>query len=368
MIQKYHTGDDLMQKYFFGKILTSCLIALILVMPSFGSYSKVEAATTMQTLLYGGLAFAYINSQLNNLNDNHQKDLLQQTQRQTGVYENEETTARLDTITRRLMTNGLVKEHYAVYVTPDKSFNAFCTIGHVIAVNRGTMELLDDDELAAVLGHEMSHGEHKDPIEGTKKALGIGVLVDLYINNNPNTTSAVLSGAAGNYVNNEVVTMQQEWNADNSGFTNAVAAGYNPGGGAASMVVLRAKLGELWHEGLSTVINPNNHPKTSDRVNNFAKHMTEFSGGNITVKNDKIVQIKGHDITTPGEAYGRMAQERAYLIAGNLARVYHSNTLSTAYIGDDGAIYIGEQLIMTPTQNDANAQDIVDKINAVTGQ
>jgi hypothetical protein len=368
MTKKYHTGDDLMQKYFFGKILTSCLIALILVMPGFGSYSKVEAATTMQTLLYGGLAFAYINGQLNNLNDNHQKDLLQQTKHQTGVYENEEVTARVDNITRRLMSNGLIKQHYAVYVTPDKSFNAFCTIGHVIAVNRGAIELLNDDELAAILGHEMSHGEHKDPIEGTKKALGIGVLVDLYINNNPNTTSTVLSAAAGNYVNNEVVTMQQEWNADNSGFTNAVAAGYNPGGGAASMVVLRAKLGELWHEGLSKVINPNNHPKTSDRVNNFAKHMTAFSGGNVTVKNDKIVQIKGQDVTAPGEAYGHMAQERAYLIAGNLARVYHDNTLSTAYIGDDGAIYIGDQKIMTPAQSDANAQDIVDKINAITGQ
>lgn len=344
------------------------MTALMLVMSSFGSYSKAEAATTMQTLLYSGLAFAYINSQLNNLNDTHQKDLLQQTQHQTGVYEDETANAKVDMIARRLMSNGLVKEHYAVYITPDKSFNAFCTLGHVIAVNRGTVELLDEDELAAVMGHEMSHGEHKDPVEGTKKAVGLGVLMNLYIQNNPSTTSTVLTSAAGNYINNEVITMQEEWNADNSGFANAVAAGYNPGGGAASMVVLRAKLGELWHEGLSKVIKPNNHPKTSDRVSNFAKHMTNYSGGNVTVKNDRIVQLKGQDIMIPGEAYGHMPQERAYLIAGNLARVYHSNTLSAAYIGKDGAIYIGEQMIMTPAPSDPNAQDIVNKLNAITGQ
>ena len=357
-----------MKKNNFRKITSSFLVVFMLLLSNFTNLGKVEAASTMQTLLYGGLAFAYINGQLNNLNDNHQKDLLQQTQRQTGVYENEAMTTKVDSIANRLMSNGLVKERYSVYVTPDKSFNAFCTLGHVIAVNRGAVELLNEDGLAAVMGHEMSHGEHKDPIEGTKKAVGIGVLVDLYIQNNPNTTSTVLSSAAGNYVNNEVITMQQEWNADNAGFANAVAAGYNPGGGAASMVVLRAKLGELWHEGLSKVINPNNHPKTSDRINNFAKHMTAFSGGVVTVKKDKTVQLKGQDVVTPTKAFGLMAEERAYLVAGNLARVYHNNALGTAYVDSDGAVYIGDQRIMTPADNDESGQDIADRINRITGQ
>lgn len=350
------------------KIVTTCLISIILLLPNFGNYAKVEAATTMEYLLYGGLAFAYINGQLNNLNDNHQKDLLEQTKRQTGVYENEAEKATIDAIAQRLMSNGLVKSHYAVYITPNKSFNAFCTIGHIIAVNSGAVELLDDDELAAVLGHEMSHGEHKDPVEGTKKALGLGVLVDLYLQNNPNTTSYVLGSAAGNYINSEVITMQEEWSADNSGFDNAVAAGYNPGGGAAAMVVLRAKLGELWHEGLSEVIDPNNHPKTSDRVNNFAKHMTAFSGGHVTVKNDKTIQINGQAVLTPVKKNRYLAEERAYLIAGNLASVYHNNALSTAYVGDDDAIYIGNQRIMTPADNDPSSQEIIARINAVTGQ
>jgi predicted Zn-dependent protease len=350
------------------KRLAICLIALLIMTTCPGTYNRAMAASPMETLLFGAAAFAYINGQLNNLNDNHQADLLAQTEHQTGVYENKEANARIARIAKRLMANGLIKHHYAVYVTPDKDFNAFCTLGHVIAVNRGTLQLLDDDELAAVLGHEMSHGEHKDPVEGTKKLLGLSVLVDLYIQNNANMTSYVLSGAAQNYINNEVITMQEEWNADNSGFDNAVAAGYNPGGAAAAMCVLRAKLGELWHEGLSKIINPNNHPKTSDRIRNFAKRMTDYSNGHITVANDKTVQINGQTIVSPSKAFRYSAQERAYLIAGNLARIYHSNAIGKAYVGDGGSVYIGSQHIMTPAPNDPDAQQLAARINQVTGQ
>jgi predicted Zn-dependent protease len=351
------------QNRLLRKIVSIFLTGFILTAPAVGGSIRAEAASLGQTLLYSAAAFAYINGQLNNLNDHHQADLLKQTQKQTGVYEDDEMNAYVNNIARRLMANGLIKGHYAVYITPDKKFNAFCTLGRVIAVNRGTVEILDEDELAAVMGHEMSHGEHKDPVEGTKKVMGLSLVVDLYLQNNSNLTSGVLGTAAANYVANEVITMQQEWNADNAGFDNAVAAGYNPGGGAAAMVKLRTQVGELWHEGLSRAVSPNNHPKTSDRVKNFAKRLTDYSNGHVTVKNDKTVQINGEDVVTPAKTNSLSGEERAYLIAGNLASVYHKNALATAYIGENGAIYIGDQLIMTPTANDVDKQELLDRIN-----
>lgn len=350
------------------RLCTISMATLIFFFPCFGNLPKTEAASLTQTLLFSSVAYAYINGQLNNLNENHQADLLKQTQQSTGVYENDEQNAYLDKVARRLMSNGLIKHHYAVYLTPDKKFNAFCTLGRVIAVNRGAIETLDEDEFATVLGHEMGHGEHRDPVEGTRKILGIGLVVDLYLQNNPSLTTNLLGTAATNYVANEVITMQEEWNADNAGFDNAVAAGYNPGGGAAAMAKMRAKLGELWHEGLSKIIAPNNHPKTSDRVNNFAKRLTDYSNGHITVKNDKTVQIDGKDVITPVKNDTYMAEERAYLIAGNLARVYHNNAIGTASVGDDGGIYIGEQLILLPADGDDDSHDLADKINAATGR
>ncbi|VBB09608.1 peptidase m48 [Lucifera butyrica] len=350
------------------KLLVLGLVSFMLTVPALAGSVKAEAASWGETLLYGAIAYVYINGQLNNLNDHDQAGVLKQTEHQTGVYEDKQMNEYVGNVAHRLMTNGLIKNHYAVYITPDKDFNAFCTLGRVIAVNKGAVESLNEDELAAVLGHEMGHGEHRDPVEGTKQILGLNMVVDLYLQNNPNLTSEALGVAANNYVANEVITMKEEWNADNAGFDNAVAAGYNPGGGAAAMVKLRSLVGELWHEGLSRVLSPNNHPRTSDRIHNFAKRLTDYSNGHVTVKNDTTVQIDGRDVVTPDKAYGRLAAERAYLVAGNLARVYHENALGAAYVGDDGAVYIGKQLIMTPAGNDPDSQDLAGRINAITGQ
>jgi len=350
------------------RLLGTSLTVLLLLMPGITPVSKAEASSFIQNLLYSAAAYGYVDWQLNNLNNNHQADMLTQTQKQTGVYKDDQMNKYVNNMAKRLMGNGIIKAHYEVYITPDKKFNAFCTVGHVIAVNRGAVEELNEDELAAVLGHEMAHGEHRDPVNGTQKIMGLGMAIDLYLNSNPNRTSQVLGVVAGNYVSNEVITLQEEWNADNAGFYNAVAAGYNPGGGAAAMARLRSELGELWQEGLSQVINPNNHPKTSDRVNNFAKHMTDYSNGHVTVKNDKVVQIDGKDVITLVKADTRLAEERAFLTAGNIARVYHDKAISAAYVGNDGSVYIGKQLIMTPADKDANARQIADKINAATGQ
>ncbi len=350
----------------FKQRIVVCLMGFILAIVAGDTGKTVQAASFSETILYSAAAFAYINSQLNNLNDHHQTDLLQQTQKRTGVDDDEQANAYLNKVANHLMSNGLIKGHYAVYITPDKGFNAFCTLGRVIAVNRGTIAVLDEDEFAVILGHEMGHGEQKDPVEGTKKVLGLSVLIDLYSRNNSNLTSAVLGTASANYINNEVITMQQEWNADNAGFDNAVAAGYNPGGGAAAMVKLRTKLGEMWHEGLSQIINPNNHPKTSDRVKNFSKRLTAYSYGHITVKNDKIVQIDGVDIITPAKTDHHLAEERAYLVAGKLAKEYHNHTLAEAYAGQDGTVYMGSRTILTPLEGDGNAQDLADRINDAT--
>ncbi|MBU2700370.1 hypothetical protein Ga0466249_001462 [Sporomusaceae bacterium BoRhaA] len=348
------------------KGLVLCLSGFLILITSFVGNVKVEAASFTENLLYGAAAFAYINGQLNNLNDNHQKDLLAQTQKQTGVYENEEKDAYLANVAQRLMTNGIIKGHYAVYLTPDKSINAFCTLGRVIAVNKGTIEMLDEDEFASILGHEMGHGEHKDPVEGTKKSIGLGVLVDLYLQDNPGITSQVLGVASANYINNEVITMQEEWAADNAGFDNAVAAGYNPGGGAAAMAFMRSKLGELWHDGLSKIVSPNNHPKTSDRVNNFSKRMTDYSHGHVTVKGDKTVCLDGVEIITPAKTERYLAAERTYLIAGKLAREYHNNTLETVSVGQNGTVYMGDRALFTPVDGDSDtAQEVADKINVL---
>jgi len=354
-------------KKLFNKSLILSLAACLLIMP-LAQIQKAEAASFVQKLIYSAAAVTLITTYYNNANDKGQKDSLASTEKQTGVYDNEAAKQRINLIESQLKTPGLIKADYAIYANPKKEFNAFCTLGHVISINKGTLDSLDDDELAVVMSHEIGHGEEKHVITGLTKSISLGYAVDLFMGDNPNNTNSILSSIGANYINNEMFTMGQEWEADNLGFNYATAAGFNPGGAAASMVKMRSMYGELHNEGLTKVVNPNNHPKTSDRVNNYSTKLTTYSNNHIVVKNDKTILIDDIEILTPVKTNNYLAEERAYLIAGNLAKVYHNKDVGTAIVGEDGAVYIGSQKISNLAENDISADELSNKINAINNK
>lgn len=341
------------------------LVMCVLLMP-ITPIKKVEATSMVEKLLYGAVATTLITSYYNNVNDNGQKEILANTQKQTGVYDNEETTQRVKELHDRLKSSGLITGKYAIYVNPKKELNAFCTLGHVISVNKGTLDCLDDDELGFIMSHEMGHGEKKHVVHGITKGIGLGVAVDLFLDKNQNNTSYILSAIGANYINNEMFTMEQEWEADHLSFEYAMASGFNPGGGAAAMVKIRSLYGELHHEGLGKIINPNNHPRTSDRIRNFSNKLTAYSNNHVTVKNDKTIFLNNQEFMTPVATASYLGEERAYLIAGNLAKVYHANAINdAATIGTNGALYIGNQRIVTLTENDSSADELINRFNTI---
>ncbi len=327
---------------------------------------KVEAASIVEKLLYSTLAVGLVTAYYNDVDAHGQEEMLANTKKQTGVYDDEEATERILTIKKQLMAPGSIKSTYAIYANPKTDFNAFCTLGHVISINKGTLDRLDDDELAFVMSHEMAHGEGKHVVTGITKSIGLGVAVDLFLDSNRNDTSYLLSAIGANFINNEMFTMEQEWEADNRGFDYAILAGFNPGGGAAAMAKLRSEYGELYHEGLGKVINPNNHPKTSDRITNFATKLTTYSKNHVTVKNDKTVLLDNKEIITPTESSYYLGEERAYLIAGNLAKVYHNQEIGTATVNEEGVVSIGDQVIVHLTPSDISGEEIVSRLNANT--
>jgi len=354
----------LLAKIFLKKHLIVFLAVCLPFMPIL-PVKKAEAASFVEKLLYSAAAVTLITAYYNNVNNNGQKDSLANTKKQTGVYENEEAKQRIKSIENQLKTSGLINANYEIYANPKKEFNAFCTLGHVISINKGTLDTLDDDELAVVMGHEIGHGEDRHVVTGITKGISLGFAVDLFLANNQNNTSTLLSTIGANYINNEMFTMGQEWAADNRGFEYAAAAGFNPGGAAASMVKMRSMYGELHHEGFVEVVNPNNHPKTSDRIHNFSEKLTTYSNNHIKVKNEKTILIDDNEVITPAKTNRYLGSERAYLIAGNLAKVYHNNALATAMVGSDGAVYIGNQKIADMMENDISAEELSNKINAI---
>lgn len=345
------------------KGVVTAVATAVLVSPMMPITAKAEAATVTESLLYGAAAVAYVNSYYGKMNNENQAEMLAKTKEKTGVYEDAEANARLDRIVDRLTATGMFKHEFAVYANPDESFNAFCTIGRVISVNKGALDILNDDELAAVVAHEMQHGEDDHCVKGATKSIGVTAAISAYLSQNDGILNYLMGAVTANYIANEMFTMSQEKNADKYAFGYVVAAGFNPGGPASAMVKLRSEVGDLWNEGLGRVVNPNNHPKTSDRIERFAKQMEEYSGGHVKVKNDTTIKVNGKEVVTP-ICTSYLAEQRAYLIAGNIARLYADGKMPTAdAVASGNAVYVGDQYIMTVYEGDPAAQTVADALN-----
>lgn len=313
--------------------------------------TTVEAASvgTAETLLGGAVAYAYVATAFNKMDNSKegQEESLARAKKQTGYLEDSAAQARVQRIMKTLEASPSVKRSYVVYANPSDDFNAFATVGRVMSVNKGALDLLDDDELAYVMAHEISHGEHKDIINGLKKQVGLSTAVSLAAGGGGN--AAILSNIAGNYMENQVFTMGQEKAADELGFKILSESPYNVGGAAASMAVLRNKYGDLYREGLNQVFSPNNHPKTSSRVKDNIDRMYTYSGNHITVDNGAVF-VNGVNIYSPANSGRYTGEERAYFMAGKLARLYHNGQIqqgSASYNGPTVTV-AGQNIVTTP--------------------
>lgn len=93
---------------------------------------------------------------------------------------------RLYRIVKEVATIRAMLPMPRVYIVPSKGPNAFATGRNAehaaVAVTEGLLELLNDDELAGVIGHEMAHIQNKDMLIGTVAATfagAIGILASI---------------------------------------------------------------------------------------------------------------------------------------------------------------------------------------------
>ena len=125
----------------------------------------------------------------------------------------------------RRVTHGVKRPgiHYRFHYNASSSFvNAAALPGGQIVIGKGLLQLLEsEDELAAILGHEIAHVDERHAIgrlqyELKSRKLGIGGLYRL--------------GSIGVQLFQAGYTKEQEFEADREGLRLAVAAGYSPGG------------------------------------------------------------------------------------------------------------------------------------------
>lgn len=276
-----------------------------------------------------------------------QMSVRKQDREKNGVDKNKRDVELVDSIMTRLVNNGQYELKvnslpFVWSVNDDEKFNAACYPMNYISVNRGLVRglNLDENQIAAVLAHEMTHGleQHsaKSYAQAVAQQLGamlIGINID-----DRNTSSNIDWGKFSAMVDYSIaknINVPAEYAADEGGFYLMVSAGFNPGGGAAAM----NRLGYYVRYETQNILEFDAHDKPSEQT--FSDHpdtdkreakmlelMTNYSGGHVKVRKvDRAyrVLIDGLEIfysMNIGDD-SNSAANNAYYFAGGLARAFH---------------------------------------------
>lgn len=360
--------------------LMACIMSAVCAMgittAGIETASAFDVGGVIGVVLGGAAAYKQIDEYVHYVNDTEEgrQAYFRMTKEEMGVNKDPYYNGMLRTLMQDL-TTGVATVDPTVYDKPflyflnnDTSFNASCGLGHVMTVNVGLFRISDNiDEVAFVIGHEMGHGMKDHSLKGTQKKMRtvIGASVAAEAMGGGTAANIAMKALVGQ-INNIQITKKQEWEADNLAFDYAYNAGYNPGAGAAIWVRVNERMGEFKNDLVGEIFNPNDHPSNHDRQMNYEKKLTELSKGHVTIKKDtNMVQINGKDFTEPAAISSMSSQERKYFLMGNLAAAYdHGENKQKAY-NSNGTVYLGNQAIITPTDEDESADTLVKKLNAI---
>ncbi len=332
-------------KKFFIKISAAIFLAVTMFTPL--KVMAVDAwAVAAQTLGVYALYRSTLTSILSMGNDvNAQMAAKRQDEKENGVDQNPHDIAVVDGIMTRLVNSGEYELRvnslpFIWNVNDSEKFNAACYPMNYITINKGLLRVLDADEnaIAAVLAHEMTHGIEQHSAKTYAQAIAqstAATLIAAQIDSR-GVDWAKLSGMV-NYSVAKSISLPVEHEADKGGFFIMTSAGFNPGGGAAAMARMSYYLRYETNDFLEFDPNdkPNeqtmsDHPDTDLREENLAKLMSEYGMNHVNVtKVDKSykVFIDGEEIYTaalPGPIY--KSAKKAYYFAGGLAKAFHDYT------------------------------------------
>lgn len=168
-----------------------------------------------------------------------------QTERQYQVVREPYSNQRLNSIGQRIVNacdRRDISYHFKIIDIP-RQINAFAAPGGFIYVSQDLMNLADDDELAAVLGHELGHLAARHSVKKIQMNLGVALIESLIFKEKKmdedlkqakQITDTMINLVEAGY------SREDELLADQLGVRYAYRAGFNPEG----MITFLTKLQE----------------------------------------------------------------------------------------------------------------------------
>ncbi len=151
---------------------------LILLLLTFLVFSKATAQINLGERALGALqngmaAFTFSDEDAANLSKAAVKKL---DSTNTVAGPKDGYTLRLNRVFGKHSTENGLKLNYKVYLTKD--VNAFATADGSVRVFSGLMDIMDDTELLAVIGHEIGHVANHDSKDAMKAAYRKAAIID----------------------------------------------------------------------------------------------------------------------------------------------------------------------------------------------
>lgn len=178
------------------------------------------------------------------------------------------------TIRLRKLTNGITQAdgiplNFKVYKVID--VNAFACPDGSVRVFSSLMDIMDDDELLGVIGHEIGHVTLHHSKKAFKTQLMTGALMDAVASSGGTVAKLTESqlGTLTESLINAKYSQKQETEADDSGYDFLVANGKNPIGMAKAFEKLQSMEGSNTGNAIQKMFS--SHPDTAKRI----KHVTE---------------------------------------------------------------------------------------------
>lgn len=354
-----------------GKAAALAAVAIFSLSLVAGSTAEASWGSILGAGIQIGVQYAQVDKAMKYYDGEGRGEFFEMMKEKYGVNEDEELNARLDVIMENLsaaiakVDPSIKDKPYNYFINPDESFNAFCSLGHNVSVNTGMFNLVANDaEIAVVLGHEMGHGQKEHVRKSLKGSLNASILGSIV------AEATGLQGLGNILVNNISavhVTKPHEWEADNMAFEYIIQSDYNPGACAAIWQRVMDKYGSGSKSFVGDIFNPSDHPSHEERRDNYAKKLEKYSGGKVKIEvldNAATVRVNGKAFVTPSSTDDMSGSERAYFVAGALAKAYHDGTADEAY-ASDGTLYFGDQAVITPMGLDASAEELAEVLNRI---
>ncbi len=247
------------------KIKTLAASAVVaLAVATAGCGSQMDMGRLGSALQKGSQAMSLSNAQV----QQYVRSAVQQMDAQNKVAPASSAyTKRLNKLTSNMKSINGTPLNFKVYVTDD--INAFACADGSVRVYTGIMDMMTDDELLGIIGHEIGHVANEDSKDAFKQALINSALSDA-IGAADSRVAALTDGQLGQLAQGMVsakYSRKQEAEADDYGYDFLKASGVNPYNMVLAfekMQALESKSGQRASGALANAFS--DHPDTAARI------------------------------------------------------------------------------------------------------